>query len=317
MESENIKSQRMVRILLFLQEKKGQWVNTGHLLESLGLGEESRRGVERDVVNLDEMGVIESRKDGRDKFYRIPWAAAKVSFADLRQNDFFSFLMLTRWQNVQMQGASVGMDKIAELIAQGARATRGIHSVDLYDEFYRNFAEYVTFMGENAGAGPKAELVPVLFQALVQHRTLEISYQGMQDEEPRERTIEPWHMLAFRNELYFLCPRSEDRTKLFRCKLSRIVKARLGRATFAVDWAVLRPEIRLLENSIGMWSEPGAKVRTIRLAFGWGMRLFLQERNIHPTQKIRECVDTETGEKWIEMTLKTCLSEDLRDWVRR
>ena len=317
MEGENVKSKRMVCLLLWLQEKKGQWVSVGMVLEALSLEPGSRRSVERDLQVLEGMGLCESRGKGPAKHYRHPLIPAKISFSDLKADDFFSFLLMTRLQHSQMQGAACGLDHIAGLLAQGASAGKALHGKDLYDEFYRRFGEYVSFMGEMANVGPRDSLVPVLFQGLVRRRVLHIAYQGMKDEEPRERLIEPWHMVAFRNELYFLCPRSEDPTRLFRCKLSRIVKARLMSESFEVDWKVLRPEIDFLEHSIGMWSERDSRLYNIRLAFGWGMRLYLEERRIHPSQKCIERVDGETGEKWVEVRLKTCISEDLLDWVRR
>lgn len=310
------KSSRVLRIMEALKAKRGRWHSVANVMSLMEADHTELRKYQRYLKMLAEQGDLEMQVEGHEKAYRIPALAAKVSFAELKENDFFSFLLLSRIQKSQLKGAGQ-LDKWDQLAAKGSSDSVALHGKDVYQNFYGRFSELVTFAGEEAAQSPDEMLVPILLQGLTGHRVLEIAYQSMGSEKPVQKSIEPWHLLVYRNELYFLCPRSSDRSVLVRYKLSRILTAKLSSVTFQIDFALLHGEIDFLKQSVGLFSERSAKVHRIQLHFAWGMRLFLQERKIHRSQRIKVCHAENPDERFVEMTLETCISEDLLDWIRR
>ena len=311
----------LFEILDILESKQGQLLTCKQVLETLaakGL-EVPLQKVQRDMRDLLSANRVESNGlAGRSLAYKVPRKNRVNFYGQVKPGDLFSFLL---WSKVQSElfHDQTGIEPFLRILEQQLPTETAIHGKDLFRDYQAKIGGLVFFAGQQTVVGPRENVAPVLLEALLKSNKVDVLYESQQDTEPRWRTLEPWCLVVYRQELYFLCPTSKAKDQLVRYKLARVHSAKLRKAeTFVRDASLLRKEQEHLQNAGGMWDERDSKPQKIRLAFSWAMRHYMSEVHFCRSQKVILHQDTEKpDESWCEITMQVPIGTDLLDWVRR
>jgi predicted DNA-binding transcriptional regulator YafY len=312
------KAERTVQILLYLLGNKGRQVVVKNVMDHLGLGEDERQNVQRDLrllAAMPETGV-EVQGTIRDKSYRISRAAERAIGANrpLGRDDLFTFLLLSRIQEGMLRGGADRIKVFEDLLDKSLEIAAPLTGGrNIYRDLSARFGDLVLFAGEEIAAGPNSDLVPTLFRSLLERRKIQVEYEAMTDGAiPSKHILEPWRLLVFRGELYFVCPKGGKRDALYTYKLARIRKASLLEESFKIDLRLMERFRKKLDTGVGLYSEESDVPRRVKLSFPWAYRHNLRERKVHRSQKVQ--LDSQ-GER-VLVTLDVPLNEDLLKWIR-
>lgn len=312
------KWQRMLVIYRYLQEKKGVpltvgQVRTALLARSEDIGEV--RDTQRDLLELRDACFIRSSGSGRNLCYKLTVKEGVAFQGRLDKQDLFSFLLWSKVQSELFPGGAPGMQAMERTLAHSAEIEVGLHGKNLFEDLRSRVGGLVEFVGEQSVRGPREDVAPLLLRALLENHKIHVTYEGIQDEAPRERTLEPWYLLVYKSELYFMCPDDKPKSRRLKYfKLARIASAKLAGEKFARDPVRLGKELDRLHEQGSLWQAHDEKSNVIRLAFPWGFQQILEERKPHPSLKV---IEHSGKEPWVEARLHMPSGEDLLEWIRR
>jgi len=308
-------------ILDIMEAKSGQPFTCSQIhaiLSSKGL-DLSLQKVQRAMRDLNSAGKVKSNEmKGKSLEYRVPKKNEIRFHGNVKPNELFSFLLWSRVQAELFRDPS-GFEPFQKILGQQMKLDQSIHGKDIYSELDSKISGLVFFAGQQTMVGPSPNVAPVLLEALLHSYTIEVLYESAIDAKPKWRTIEPWCLLVYRQELYFLCPTSKNPDILVRYKLARIKEAKLLKSkTFQKNYNLLHKEKEHLKTTGGMWDDRGSKPCKVRLAFAWAMRHYMHEVYFCQSQKVILHEDVnDPDENWVEVTMQVPIGEDLLDWVRR
>jgi proteasome accessory factor B len=121
------------------------------------------------------------------------------------------------------------------------------------------------------------------------------------------RYVQPYHLGCIEN-LWYLFAFDMDRGGLRTFALPRISDVRLSKTRFRrpTDFSIGR----YLEQSFGVFAKPAKTKHTIRIAFDAFAASRIEERQWHPSQKIKQLRDGE-----IELSLTLGNLEEIARWI--
>jgi predicted DNA-binding transcriptional regulator YafY len=308
-------------VLDILEGKSGQLLTCKQVQEILaakGL-EVTLQKVQRDMRDLLGANRVESNGlSGRSLAYRVPRKNKVNFYGQVKPDKLFSFLL---WSKVlgELLRDQTGVEPFLRILEQQSPTESAKYGKDLFRDYQAKIGGLVFFAGQQTVVGPRENVAPVLLEALLKSRKVEVLYESQQDLKPRLRTLEPWCLLVYRQELYFLCPGSKSKDQLVRYKLGRVHSAKLLKnEQFVRNESLLRKEQEHLQNTGGMWDERDSKAQKIRLAFSWPMRHYMSEVHFCRSQRVILHEDIANPEEsWCEVTMQVPIGTDLLDWVRR
>lgn len=275
----------------------------------------SLQETQRDLRDLREANFLDASGSGRNLQYKLS-AKNRVSFQGrLDKQDLFAFLIWSKVQRDYFRGEALGTQAMEKALSHCAETEIALHGKNLYEDLRTRIGGLVEIIGEQNIRGPREHLAPLLLRALLEGRQVIVLYEGIQDQAPKERILEPWYLLLYKSELYFMCPDDRPRSRRIKYfKLARIYSARLGNSTFTRDHKRLGHELDRLREQGSLWQSHEEKCSQIRLSFPWGFQQILEERKPHPSLKVIE----HTGkDPWVEARLRMPYGEDLLEWIRR
>jgi len=122
-----------------------------------------------------------------------------------------------------------------------------------------------------------------------------------------ERYVQPYHLGCVEN-LWYLFAFDKDREQLRTFALPRIRDVRMSKTRFRrpVDFSIGR----YLEQSFGVFARPTKTKHTIRIAFDAFAAPLVQERQWHPSQKIKQLRNG-----GIELSLTLGNVEEIERWI--
>ncbi|NLX20626.1 MAG: WYL domain-containing protein [Phycisphaerae bacterium] len=128
------------------------------------------------------------------------------------------------------------------------------------------------------------------FAALRACRVIEMTYQGLKDETPSPRRVEPLHIACVDGDWYLIA-RNEGTREVRHFAMSRIGQVRVTEDNF--EWEHYDPET-LLSNRFGRFiGRPGDCLRVV-LEFVPEVAQAVKERSWHPRQELKELRDGRT-----------------------
>ena len=226
----------------------------------------TERTIFRDVRELEDAGFPIYNDGG----YRFA-ADAFLPNLNLSPTELFSLFVAVRLLESQNGG---------EL---GAEARRAL------EKFLRTTSEQkrpdlgglreciqVKEVDEETGSG----LLSSMQEALSSGCQLEISYQGMKDEEARVRTVDPMGIFCFR-QVWYLHAFDHHRQALRNYRLSRIARARVTEAPVRHE-----PKLELDEAAYHKWDVEGDCKCDVRIRVTPSLARWLAENPAHPSQRI-------------------------------
>jgi proteasome accessory factor B len=166
---------------------------------------------------------------------------------------------------------------------------------------------FTRFTFTNPPAKPVDEKVWVeLVRGLLTQRTLRISYQAMEADQSKERTIEPYHIANLAGEWYMFA-KCRPSDQIIQFAIPRILKVRLLEETFSMP-ADFDPT-KLLATTFGRFAM-GDKVHEVRLLFDKEVVPWVLERQWHPGQKTRNRANGD-----VELSFKVTGLLEVFRWV--
>jgi predicted DNA-binding transcriptional regulator YafY len=215
-----------------------------------------------------------------------------------------------------MFGPSISIESLDKAISVSSKKALGLYGKDFYQNLSAKMGGLLEYVGEQSARSGKPELLPLFIKGLLEERKLEVEYNGIIDETPKKRILEPWALIVYKSALYLLC-RDPDLPKfmLKSFKLARFQRVKVLPETFEKNSAALKKELDRMKYNGTIWSTKKEQEKTpvfIKLRFDWNCRLTLQEHLFLDNMKIIEHKE----EKWIEVRLKTPINKDLLEWIR-
>jgi len=297
----------MASLLMHLLSHQTRWYTTGALLESLGLEENERRNVQRDLQDL--AGIDGSLVAKRGSGTRLEWSANKDRTKGLllpgAQDDFLNMILLERTalRFPEMAPHLQGMFGIW-------RKTLPVDQRKLLDHFDSRLGSRIEFFGAPGGCGEERNRHMLVFlKAIVECRKVEVTYLGNLDEEPQTSLRVPAMLIVNQGQIYIGCVSQRNPDAEYYLRLSRVQKVKLSteRATIATERLNrLRERIRA---SGGMLGESSPKVEKVRLRFPGYFHNILREQPYHPSAKVREI----HGQ--LELSMQVEVNRSLEQWV--
>lgn len=146
-----------------------------------------------------------------------------------------------------------------------------------------------------------------LSHALFKQMELRFEYKKPGAARYEQRYVQPYHLGCIEN-LWYLFAFDMDRAELRTFALPRIRYARVGKTRFRqpVDFSIGR----YLEQSFGVFTRPTKTKHAIRIIFDAFAAPRVQERQWHPSQKIKELRDG-----GIELSLTLGNVEEIERWI--
>jgi predicted DNA-binding transcriptional regulator YafY len=151
---------------------------------------------------------------------------------------------------------------------------------------------------------PAAEHLPLIHQALCEHRTLRIRHYSPQRDEETEREIDPYHLTHYDGGLY-LVAWCHLRQALRIFAVERMRSVAMLRRTFTV-----RPDFdadAYLNKALGIVQ---GELVTVKVAFAKSVAPYIRERLWHPSQKLRDLRDGR-----LEIALHVGDTLEVRRWI--
>jgi proteasome accessory factor B len=152
------------------------------------------------------------------------------------------------------------------------------------------------------------EIFEHISEALLKNREVEFDYKKLRSKTAERRRVQPYH-LGLVDNLWYLFGFDMHRDQLRTFALPRIQRVRLTQVKFhrPTGFSVAHQ----LAFSFGVYSRNGnIKCETVRIRFDSFAAQLVQEREWHPTQKIKRLREGE-----IELSLKLANFEEIERWI--
>ena len=122
-----------------------------------------------------------------------------------------------------------------------------------------------------------------------------------------QRYVQPYHLGCIEN-LWYLFALDLDRGQLRTFALPRMRDVRVSKTRFRrpIDFSIGR----FLDQSFGVFAKPTKTRHTIRILFDAFAAARVEERQWHPSQKIKQLRDG-----WIELTVTLGNLEEIERWI--
>nr|AGS54302.1 helix-turn-helix type 11-like protein [uncultured bacterium contig00111] len=312
-----MKWQRILSIYRFFVHKKGRpqaVKDVKNALEIEGV-EVCLRDIQRDLADMRDMGVLDGIGAGQNLRYKIPDGQAMDFYGELNESDIFSFLLLSRilfW----MFGESINIESLEKAISGSSKKALSLHGKDLYQNLAARMGGLLEYVGEQSAKNGRPEFLPIFIKGLLEQKRLEVEYNGIADNAPKKRVLEPWALVVYKSALYLLChDPSLPKITLKSFKLTRFQRVKILNETFEKKHDTLKKELNRMKYNGTIWDAKREREETpvmVKLRFGWDCRLTLQEHLFLDNMKITEHKD----EEWIEVRLKSPINKELLSWLR-
>lgn len=262
-----VKTKKWARLLTLIHRICAEPGKTAkELAEATGRTE---RTIFRDIRELEDSGLPIYNDNG----YRFA-ADAFLPNLNLSPTELFSLFVAVRLLESQNGGdlgaeARRALEKFLRTTSETKRPDLGT----LRDSIQVKESE------EETGAGMLAPMQ----EALSSGRQLELSYQGMKDDAPKKRLLDPMGLFCFR-QVWYLHAYDHERKALRNYRLSRVSDARL------TERQVLHEaRLELDEASYHKWDVEGDEKKVlVRIRVTPALARWLEENPAHPSQVSNE-----------------------------
>lgn len=151
---------------------------------------------------------------------------------------------------------------------------------------------------------PAADLLPPIQAALIDRRSLRITYFSFSRGEESERVVDPYHLTFFNGGLYLVAYcHTRKAVRIFAVERVRKVASLRDRFTIPADF-------NLEKYLNGAWGIIRGDLVTVKVVFAKPLARYIKERLWHPSQSFR---DLEDGR--LEMTLRVADTLEVRRWI--
>lgn len=294
-----VKQPKWTRLLTLIHRicaEPGQTAN--QLAEATGRVD---RTIFRDIAELEKAGFPIYNDNG----YRFA-TDAFLPAINLTPSEMFSLFVAVRLlesQDEEMLGAEAR--RAMEKLLRGVRENRRPDLGALRD------AVQVAEVYEDTGANLLGEMQ----SALSQGRQVIIDYQGMKDEKPEPRQLDPLGLFCFR-QVWYLHAHDHNRNGLRNFRLSRI------RRTQMTDIPVkMEAKMEIGQASYHKWDVEGDEKKTVEIKVSDSLARWLSENPAHPSQELQgnlvtyQVSNPKAMTRWVTSLygLEVLKPQDLRD----
>ncbi len=215
------------------------------------------------------------------------------------EGDLFGFCVVE-----QMLTLFRGTELETQLRSTFRKLARGL--TEQLSVSWESVAEAISFRATSNPIPVDPELLDAARRAAMKYEEVEFLYQGLHDEIPLKRHVEPFHLLV-RDGMWYLFTYDLEAQDTRNFSLLRMQEFRGLGKFFEKGERHVHPET-CLQHSIGIFS--GDKPELVHLRLNkLGARL-LSERSFHPTQKITRAPDGQH-----ELTMHVHITPELERWV--
>lgn len=298
-----LKSSKWTRLLTLIHRICAEPGKTAkQLAEETGRTE---RTIFRDIKELEEAGFPIYNDNG----YRFA-ADAFLPSLNLSPSELFSLFVAVRMLEAQDDHdlgdeARRGLEKILRATSERKRPDLG----NMRDSIQ------VSEVTKETGVGLLGKMQGALSSGL----QLELTYQGMEDNEARTRLVDPLGLFCYR-QVWYLHAHDHGKDGLRNFRLSRISDAR------KTDQPVKHEaKLELDEASYHKWDVEGQQKQTVRFRVTRSLARWLKENPPHPSQTFHDHVVTYQVSNPLEMTrwitslygLEVLEPDELREELRK
>ncbi|MBI1847191.1 MAG: WYL domain-containing protein, partial [Candidatus Rokubacteria bacterium] len=189
-------------------------------------------------------------------------------------------------------GAAAGaLSKLQALAGEGAAAGTIARAVDGWERGVKDY-------------GPSEGFIAALAEAIISTQRCQVTYKSLRRDAPRTFAYDPYRLVFVQGALYCL-GYAPERGKVVTLAVDRLHDVRLTGETFTVDPG-FDPERYRTEAFGVVWEEP----MTVVVRFGADQAPYVQERQWHPTQKLRALPDG-----GVEITFRAGGLLEITRWV--
>jgi proteasome accessory factor B len=151
---------------------------------------------------------------------------------------------------------------------------------------------------------PAAEHLPMIHNALAEHRTLRTRYYSASRDREDVREIDPYHLTLHNGGLYVVghC-HLRDAVRIFAVERMRTLELTRGRFEVPASFDAEK-------YLAGAWGILRGDLVTVRVVFARGLARYIRERVWHPGQKLRDLPDGR-----VEMTVHVADTLEVRRWI--
>ncbi|MHA3772927.1 helix-turn-helix transcriptional regulator [Verrucomicrobiota bacterium sgz303538] len=256
------------------QVRNGKYPNCQKLAEHFEI---SRRTINRDIEAMrNSLDLPLEFSVPRNGYYYTRPVPSDLPRPKLSSGDMLSFCLARRALE-RFRGTD-----FAELFEGALRTIMDEVEGDVALE-WQALDDLLSFGPRGLREAPAQEIAAAVAEGLVQQRELELLYRKLDGSKHEPRRIQPLHLRALGDALFLFAldpQRSDGKVRSF--VLSRMKDVRVTSREF------VRPEKfdpdEAMKHSVGAYA--GTEPVTVRLRLSAMAARFLEERPLHPTQKI-------------------------------
>jgi predicted DNA-binding transcriptional regulator YafY len=284
-------SVRLVSIIRMLSE--GARPTVRQLVGRFGV---SRETIYRDIRLIERVGYPLASDEAGRIFGRLQLAGAPSPMLPApaltrRELTALAWAVKQAGHHPLAAAAHGALSKLRALALDGAAAESIARAVDGWERGVKDY-------------GPSEPFIAALAEAIFGNRRCRVSYQSLQRDAPRAFDYDPYRLVFVQGALYCL-GYAPERHKVVTLAVDRLHDVRLTDETFTVDPG-FDPERYRTEAFGVVWEEP----MRVLLRFRPDQAPYVQERQWHPTQKVRALPDG-----GVELTFRAGGLVEITRWI--
>jgi predicted DNA-binding transcriptional regulator YafY len=298
------KTERMAQILIHLIRNRTRQFTAADIQRWLNVEETvTLRNVQRDLKRLAETrgSCVVSIPKGRKIYYTIePDMRGKLQ-VPIERNSLLALFMLKQLQPFFAPRAKT-MTELAEMLDELSAGTEE----ELFMDLDQQLAQQTSILGEKSNLLIDNDTLNTLLTALLEKKRLKIVY-GYNN---KQSDICPVKILVSNNELYLVGLYDPAHKKNYYFKLCRINEAHLQEESFTLTPRQTERINKRFTRSFGILDDIDDPVETVELRFPSWFATVLEEKQFHPSQKIKTAKNGDTI-----CTFKVPVGKELVRWV--
>jgi len=277
------------------------------LIDSLGIPENEKRNVQRDMRFLSEMDsgrYIQTECVGRTYYYKSALQNADRLLFPNFENTMLHFVFLRRIANIYPATSEI-ISQLLERI-ESSLPTREKNSLkQLGDELNNK----ILFMGTPPNfEEDSSEKIRVILQAIHDHRKIEVEY--LTENSSKHSTRIPLMIIIYQNDLYVGCESAKHVGDTYTLKFRRIKNAKLTKETFIENPKTIEKLRKQVASGAAFLSEQEPKLQDIEIEFESRAKLYLEENPFNRSMRISQTKDGK-----IVVKMKAENNQLLFNWV--
>jgi len=305
------KTDRVIRILVFLDKKKGRPAKIkeiGQYLENLGVLV-NVRALQRDMNFLTEalhpsLKISGSKRTGFE--YHFDGSFLKTAFGThFESNEMLAALAMKKLLP-SFKGTGIEKDFTSLLEKVEDRLPS-----EVYKDFESKGAAIhggldISLFG-NFDWEAKRTLIDKLLKTILEHRKIRLFYK--QGDKVKEYVYRPLQIFVNKGLPYFYA-KHDKKGHISTFRISRIQKVMALSETFEPNKEDYTEIKEKMKGGIGIFDDKDKKPQQVTLLFEKWLQNQVEDRHWHPSQKIKTLPDER-----VELSMKVNINEELISWI--